>query len=103
MRDSQNAFVAGATVKVKNERTGEEREVLTNQQGYFLIGSLKPSAYTIRAEKMGFSAIEYTNMTIAVGQELNLDFEFKPAGGKTAVEQHRMHERGEIAMAELDG
>src|SRR5499427_5679256 len=85
VRDSQNAFVAGATVKVKNERTGEEREVITNQQGYFLIGSLKPSTYTIRAEKTGFSAIEYTNMTIAVGQELNLDFEFKPAGVQETV------------------
>src|SRR5580765_1122048 len=80
VRDSSGAFVAGATVKVKNERTGEEREILTNQQGYFLLGSLKPSSYTIRAEKGGFAAIEYTNMPIAVGQELNLDFEFKPAG-----------------------
>src|SRR5262245_36817359 len=85
VRDSQNAFVAGATVKVKNERTGEEREVLTNQQGYFLIGSLKPSNYTIRAEKAGFAAIEYTNMPIAVGQELSLDFEFKPAGVQETV------------------
>jgi len=85
VRDSQSAFVAGATVKVKNERTGEEREVLTNQQGYFLIGSLKPSNYTIRAEKAGFAAIEYTNMPIAVGQELNLDFEFKPAGVQETV------------------
>src|SRR5260221_3637342 len=33
VRDQTNAFVAGATVKVKNERTGEERTVLTNQQG----------------------------------------------------------------------
>src|SRR5215467_4606958 len=85
VRDSQNAFVAGATVKVKNERTGEERSVLSNQQGYFLIGSLKPSTYTIRAEKDGFAAIEYTGMPVAVGQELNLDFEFKPAGVQEAV------------------
>jgi Carboxypeptidase regulatory-like domain/TonB dependent receptor len=85
VRDSSSAFVAGATVKVRNERTGEEREVLTNQQGYFLVGSLKPSSYTIRAEKAGFAVIEYTNMTIAVGQELNLDLEFKPAGVQEAV------------------
>jgi hypothetical protein len=85
VRDQTNAFVAGATVKVKNERTGEERTVLTNQQGYFLIGSLKPSTYTIRTEKDGFAAIEYTGMTIAVGQELNLDFEVKPAGVQEAV------------------
>ena len=80
VRDQTNAFVASATVAVKNERTGEERTVLTNQQGYFIVGSLKPSNYTIRVEKDGFAAIEYTNMTIAVGQELNLDFEIKPAG-----------------------
>src|SRR5437764_532345 len=85
VRDSSNAFVTGATVKVKNERTGEERDVLTNQQGYFLIGSLKPSTYTIRADKAGFAQIEYTNMAIAVGQELSLDFEFKPAGVQEAI------------------
>src|SRR5713101_4013046 len=57
IRDQTNAFVASAKVKVKNERTGEERAVLTNQQGYFLIGSLKPSTYTIRAEKDGFAPV----------------------------------------------
>jgi hypothetical protein len=85
VRDQSNAFVGGATVKVKNERTGEERVVLTNAQGHFLVGSLRPSTYTIRAEKDGFAAIEYTGMTVAVGQELSLDFEFKPAGVQEAV------------------
>ena len=85
VRDQTNAFVAAATVKVKNERTGEERSVLSNQDGYFLIGSLKPSTYTIRAEKDGFAAIEYTGMAVAAGQELNLDFEIKPAGVQEAV------------------
>jgi len=85
VRDQTNAFVTGATVKVKNERTGEEHTALSNQQGYFLVASLKPSTYTIRVEKDGFAAIEYTGMTIAVGQELNLDFEVKPAGVQEAV------------------
>jgi hypothetical protein len=80
VRDQTNAFVAGAKVTVKNERTGEERNVLSNDQGYFLIGYLKPSMYTIKTEKAGFSAIEYTAMPLAVGQELTLDFEVKPAG-----------------------
>jgi hypothetical protein len=85
VRDQSNAFVGGARVKVTNERTGEERVVLTNPEGYFLVGSLKPSTYTIRAEKDGFSVIEYTGMALAVGQELSLDFEFKPAGVQEAV------------------
>ena len=68
----------GATVTVKNERTGDARTVSTNNQGLFFAAGLKPSSYTIRVEKQGFAPIEYTNMTLAVGQERALDFEFKP-------------------------
>jgi hypothetical protein len=85
VRDQSNAFVGGAKVKVTNEKTGEERVVLSNPQGYFLVGSLKPSTYTVRAERDGFAPIEYTGMNLAVGQELNLDFEFKAAGVEEAV------------------
>jgi len=85
VRDQHNAFVSGAKVTVKNERTGEERVALSNDQGYFLIGFLKPSTYTIRTEKDGFSALDYAEMPLAVGQELSLDFELRPAGVQEAV------------------
>src|SRR5262249_17497146 len=85
VRDQSNAFVSAAKVTVKNEKTGEERTALTNEQGYFLISFLKPSTYTIRAEKQGFGEIEYTAMPLAVGQELTLDFELKPAGVQEAI------------------
>jgi hypothetical protein len=80
VRDASSAFVGGATVKVKNEKTGETRTTLTNAQGYFVISPLRPSTYTVTAEKPGFANIEYTQMPLAVGQELALDFEFHPAG-----------------------
>jgi hypothetical protein len=80
VRDSSNAFVGGAKVTAKNERTGEVREATTNAQGAFLIAPLKPSTYLVRVDHAGFAAIEYTAMPIAVGQELTLDFELKPAG-----------------------
>src|SRR6478609_2816901 len=80
VRDQSGAFVAGAAVKVKNEKTGEVRAVLSNDQGFFAASPLKPSTYTITAEKPGFSNVEYPEMPLAVGQELALDFEFHPAG-----------------------
>ena len=80
VRDASNALVGGAMVKVKNERTGETRAVVTSDSGEFIVTALKPSTYTITAEKPGFTNIEYTSMTLAVGQELALDFEFRPAG-----------------------
>jgi hypothetical protein len=37
VRDQSNAFVGGAKVKVTNEKTGEERVVLSNLR-FFLVG-----------------------------------------------------------------
>jgi hypothetical protein len=85
VRDQSNAFAAATPVTVKNERTGEARAAVTNEKGYFLVSGLKPSTYTIRVERPGFSAVEYTAMPLAVGQELTLDFELKPAGVQEAV------------------
>jgi hypothetical protein len=85
VRDASNAFVVEAKVDVKNERTGEARSTTTNEQGYFLIGGLKPSAYTIKVEKTGFAPVEYTAMAIAAGRELSLDFELHLAGVQEAV------------------
>jgi uncharacterized protein (DUF2141 family) len=69
VHDSSGAFVAGATVTIQNERTGEERTQTTSTGGVFLIGNLKPSTYTVRAVKEGFAPIEYTQMPIAVGRD----------------------------------
>ena len=85
VRDSSGALATGVTAKAKNERTGEERSAVTNDQGYFLIAPLKPSTYTIRVERAGFAPIEYTAMPLAIGQELTLDFDLKPAGVTEAV------------------
>ena len=85
VRDQSNAFVGEAKVLVKSEKTGEERTAVTNVQGYFVIGSLRPASYTIKVEKSGFSTIEYTAMPVGTGKELTLDFELKPAGVQESV------------------
>jgi len=58
VRDSSGALATGVTAKAKNERTGEERSAVTNDQGYFLIAPLKPSTYTIRVERTGFGNLD---------------------------------------------
>src|SRR5690349_6290424 len=85
VRDTSNAFVSGTPVTIRNERTGEQRAAVTNEKGYFLVSNLKPSTYTIRVERPGFAAVEYSQMPLQVGQELTLDFELKPAGVQEAV------------------
>ena len=85
VRDSSSAVIAGASVTVKNERTGETRTVTSDTQGRFVAAPLRPSTYTLRAEAQGFTPIEYTALPVAVGQELALDLEFRPAGLKEDV------------------
>src|SRR3954470_1844323 len=72
VRDQSNAYTSGTAVRIKNERTGEERTAMTNENGYFLVSSLKPSTYTIAVDRLGFAPVEYTAMPLAVGQELTL-------------------------------
>ena len=78
--DSTGAFVPGATVTVKNERTGEERTVTTNAQGAYLVANLKPSNYTIRATFGNFAPVEITALTLTAAQEFSLDLSLQPAG-----------------------
>src|SRR5215471_1908040 len=83
--DQTSAFVPGASVTVKNTKTGETRTVTTDDNGHFLVTPLKPATYTITVQKAGFAVIEYTDMPVAVGQELALDFAFKTAAAQETV------------------
>jgi hypothetical protein len=68
VRDESNAFVGGAAVVVKNDRTSETRLAETDAQGKFFVGSLKPSMYTIKVGKPGFAPVEYSAMSIGAGR-----------------------------------
>ena len=83
--DQTSAFVPGANVKVKNQKTGETRTTTTNESGHFTVPLLLPTLYTITVEKTGFAGIEYTDMPVTVGQELTLDFAFKTATAQENV------------------
>ena len=78
--DATGGFVPGASVTVKNERTGEQRTVTANAQGRYVVAGLKPSVYTIRATFGSFAPLEYTGMQLVAAQELALDLQLSPAG-----------------------
>jgi hypothetical protein len=85
VRDQADAVVPGASITVKNERTGEERTVNATEQGQYLVTALKPSFYTISVKAQGFSNTDFTNVQLSVGQELTLDIELKPSGTSESI------------------
>src|SRR3954452_10964716 len=78
--DATGALVPGATIVVKNERTGEERTVASNDQGRYVVANLKPSVYTVRANAGSFAPLEFTTLTLTAGQEFALDLTLMPPG-----------------------
>ncbi|HEX6046795.1 MAG TPA: carboxypeptidase regulatory-like domain-containing protein [Pyrinomonadaceae bacterium] len=83
--DAHGGIVAGASVVVKNERTGEERTATSNDSGYFMIASLKPSLYTLTAMAQNLT-VRVTSVRVLVGQELNLPLTLQATGVEAKVD-----------------
>ena len=58
--DPSGAVIPGATVTVKNERTGEERSVASAADGRYIVSNLRPSVYTVRAKFGDLAPLEFT-------------------------------------------
>ncbi len=71
--DQNNAVVAGAKVTVRNIATGLTREITTDGSGIYRVVALPPGTYQISASGQGFPENKYGEITLSVGQKLNLD------------------------------
>src|ERR1700752_826365 len=80
VRDQTGATVPGATVAIKNERTGEVREVVSGADGGYVAPNLRPSVYTITSTVGDFKPVEFKGLELAAGQVFYLDLEMKAAG-----------------------
>jgi hypothetical protein len=97
--DPSTAVIPNAVVTVKNEKTGQSRKVVANQDGLYLVTQLGPSTYTITAESPGMAPAEYKGITLQVGQERTLNIAVQPAAVATEIrfgssrDQFLIHQR----------
>jgi outer membrane receptor protein involved in Fe transport len=84
--DQTGAVVPDARVKVRNVNTGLEREVTTNQSGYFAITLLPVGPYELTAEREGFATVKRGDLKLTIGQILTLDLTLKAAGTQEVLE-----------------
>jgi carboxypeptidase family protein/TonB-dependent receptor-like protein len=83
--DVNGGLVPGASIVVKNERTGEERTGTTNESGNYMITGLRPSTYSVTANAQSLTA-QVTNIQLLVGQELTLPLMVQPTGVEAKVD-----------------
>src|SRR6185503_5605254 len=81
--DVNAAIVAGASIKITNQSTGETRSVVVTDEGTFTITNLKPARYMISVAANGFEAVEQRDIEVLAAQEKSLTIKL-PAQGVTA-------------------
>lgn len=85
VKDQTGAVIPGATITVKNVRTGDVRTATSTPEGIFQVINLKPSQYSVTVSAASFAKTEYTGLELVVGQELDLSVELKPVGATETV------------------
>ncbi len=83
--DQSGASVKGATVTVVDERTSEERTIITNEGGNYAFMGLQPSSYTLRVSQAGFFGWEVKGVNLQVGQEIRRNLELSVSSTSAVV------------------
>ena len=73
VRDTSEAAIPTARVKITNVETGVQLETVTNSAGLYRAGSLVPGSYRIEADAVGFDRLTRGPVTLQVSQTLALD------------------------------
>jgi hypothetical protein len=68
-----DGVIPGATVVIKDDKTGRERTVLTTGEGAFVFPQLEVGTYGLKISATGFKTNNIEKLVINVGQEYSLD------------------------------
>src|SRR5437660_2267909 len=84
--DASGALVAGATVKVRNVGTGQERTTTTSADGSYAIPELPIGTYAVTISQSGFQTSVANNVEVSVAGERRVDAQLKTGDVAVKVE-----------------
>src|SRR4051812_36077698 len=71
--DQSGAVMAGAKVTITDPAKGQGREETTNDQGYYVFPSLKPTAYDVSVSASGFGISTQKGVTLLADQSATVN------------------------------
>jgi hypothetical protein len=84
--DPSGAPAPGVRVAAQAAESGVVTETLTNQDGYYSLGSLLPGTYNLTISKTGFEQIKEDRLTLEVQQVARMDFKLKVGEVSQSIE-----------------
>src|SRR3984885_12253915 len=85
VNDQTGAAVAGATMTVTDVQRGATRTVTADASGGYVVSSLTPGIYKVRAEANGFKAVERPNIVVEVATDLTVDVSLPPGDVRETI------------------
>src|SRR5215510_8935461 len=73
IQDAVQAVLPGVTVTAINKDTGQERTATTSGDGRYVIPTLPPGTYSVKAQLDGFQTATREDLVVNVGQEVALN------------------------------
>jgi hypothetical protein len=101
--DPSGGVVVGAAVSAKNTATGAVRDVTTDSAGLYTIPNLAPGDYEVKVTATGFSTAVQSNLSLAVGQQQQLNFGMKVGETTTTVQVSESAPQVELTSSALTG
>jgi hypothetical protein len=101
--DPSGGVVAGATVSALNNATAQSRDVTTDSAGVYTIPNLLPGTYDIKVSAAGFSTDLQSGLTVAVGQQLQLNFGLKVGNTSTTLQVTEAAPQIDLTSSALSG
>ncbi len=84
--DASGAVVTGASVKVHNANTGQDRSTQTSADGSYSVPELQLGTYAITVSQSGFQTSVISNVAVDVATERRVDVVLKPGQVSEHVE-----------------
>jgi hypothetical protein len=85
LHDHSGAALGKGSVVLTNKATGIQQTQLSNEEGNFEFGSVKPGDYTLSAERDGFKTARTDTFTVTVGARQRVDLVLEVGGATDTV------------------
>ena len=85
VRDTVGAAIAGASIDVTNNNTGEKRVAVSNDQGGYTVPNLPVGEYTVSVTASGFASGKVEQVKVSVSFTTDVDVALNPAGASESI------------------